>query len=107
MRTVLAVLIFMIGTAHAFAGDSCKPDVFPDFWADAAELVTAVKSDLAMIEKKTTYAQKSARAFNESLALCKDQRKALYNDAGSGGDLTQYKCEHQLICARLSIIKGE
>jgi hypothetical protein len=95
-------------SAHAMTGpEECDLKTFPDFWADAQDRVDKLQSSLLTAEKENKFSQSTAKAFRQSLRVCSAKRKENFGDAGagSGGVVSQMKCEAQLICTRLATIK--
>lgn len=107
-RVVAVASVFFSGLAAAAGGPPAECDFksFPQFWGDARDRVKVLSGMLAQQESNTPWAQHSAPAFHESLAVCDDKWQAEYGGAGTGGSNTLgiYRCQAFLICGRLAVL---
>ena len=109
----LHTLLFICLTSLPISSmaNDCELGSFPDFWADAQDQVSRLQATLNKAEKAKPYSLKSTKAFRQSLTVCAAKKSSIFNDptaaSGSGGSITQSKCEAMLICSRLAILSDD
>ena len=103
MKSHLVAVMLLALSSFSYGADQCNLQKFPDFWADAQDLVASLKVTLAKAEKEHPYSQTTVNSFKKSLGVCAAQAKAGFG--GNGGSLTQSKCEAVLICSRLWVLE--
>lgn len=105
-KKIAACLLVAASAANAAEIPECNFSDFPTFWADAEERVGELKALLGGYEKKYPFSQSSSAPFKQSLRLCAAKRESMFKGAtvGSGGIVSQTRCEAILICARIYAI---
>lgn len=106
-KRVLFLIILMLAFPAYARPPECDFDAFPSFWADAQAIVEKLELLMKESEKDHLFSATTTDSFRDSLRVCEAKRKALFPEsvgAGSGGMLTQLKCETALICSRIAVL---